>query len=154
MREPVAAGLVRAQAVLSIGGDAAQARFRAEWGAALGALPLFTATLEPLPTGMHWPGLRVLAFAGIGRPGKFFETLRNTGAEVVRTQALSDHQPLTPALFARLEAEARCHGAQLVTTEKDAVRLPMAQRRRVLTLPVRLRIGDEDGLLRVLGLRG
>lgn len=152
LREPVAAGLRRAQAVLAIGSEAAQARFAAEWGGRLHGVPLFTGSLEPLNTGMHWTGLRVLAFAGIGRPGKFFESLRNTGAKVVRTQALSDHQPLTPALFARLDAEARREKAQLVTTEKDAVRLPMAQRCQVLTLPVRLQIADEAGFLRTLGL--
>lgn len=152
LREPVAVGLRRAQAVLAIGPEAAQARFAAEWGGRLRGVPLFSGSLEPLNTGMHWTGLRVLAFAGIGRPGKFFESLRNTGANVVRTQALSDHQPLTSALFARLDAEARREKAQLVTTEKDAVRLPMAQRRQVLTLPVRLQIADEARFLETLGL--
>lgn len=152
LREPVAAGLNRATAVLAIGSEAAQTRFMAEWGAALGDVPLFRATLEPLNTGMKWKGLRVLAFAGIGRPAKFFETLRGTGAEVVRAQALDDHQPLNVPLFMRLVAEAKATRTQLVTTEKDAVRLPMAQRKKVLTLPVRLKIEDEEGLLRVLGL--
>ncbi|MBN8292040.1 tetraacyldisaccharide 4'-kinase [Rhodobacter sp. NTK016B] len=152
LREPVAAGLARADAVLAIGSDSAVARFRHDWASQLAGTPLFSATIEPLQTGMHWTGLRVLAFAGIGRPGKFFETLRQVGANVVRTQALSDHQPLTHALFLRLEAEARREKAQLVTTEKDAVRLPMEQRRKVLTLPVRLQIADETGLVAALKL--
>ncbi len=71
---------------------------------------------------------------------------------MVRAQALDDHQPLTRALFARLQAEAKSLRAQLVTTEKDAVRLPPDMRRKVLTVPVRLKLPDEAGFLRALGL--
>lgn len=152
LREPVAGGLARATLVLSVGSGVEQAGFRGLWGDALGPLPLFAARLEPLATGMNWHGLRVLAFAGIGRPQKFFDTLAATGAVIVRAQALDDHQPLTPALMSRLEREAKACGAQLVTTEKDAVRLPRGFRPRVLTLPVRLVLDDPEGLLRQLEL--
>lgn len=151
LREPVGAGLARARAVLAIGDEAAQAGFAARWGPALDRVPLFAARLEPLPTGMPWAGLRALAFAGIGRPQKFFDSLAAEGARLVGTVALDDHQPIPPALFHRLDAQARALGAQLVTTEKDAVRLPRALRPKVLTLPVRLRIDRPDGLLAALG---
>lgn len=151
LREPVAAGLARADAVLVVGAPPQRAAFAARWGAELGGVALFAAELAPLATGMPWAGLRALAFAGIGRPAKFFEALAGQGAEVVRAVALDDHQPIPPALFARLEAEARALGAQLVTTEKDAVRLPSALRPRVLTLPVRLVPEDPEGLLAALG---
>lgn len=142
LREPVAIGLARADLVLSIGDEAAQARFSALWGKALGRLPRQTAALKPLPMGMDWGGTRVLAFAGIGHPEKFFATLAAEGAILAGTVALGDHQPFTPALLHRLEAEATAKGAQLVTTEKDAVRLPASFRRKVLSLPVRLVLNE------------
>jgi tetraacyldisaccharide 4'-kinase len=136
LREPVAVGLARADFVLAIGDGRVET----------GAVPQLHGRLEVLKMGLDWAGERVLAFAGIGRPEKFFATLRSEGAEVLRAEALDDHQPLSPALLARLEAEAFALGAQLVTTEKDAVRLPEAYRMRVLTLPVRLRIDDWQAL--------
>ncbi len=150
LREPVAAGLARADLLVSIGDPAAQANFTARWGPQIGALPRQEAMLSPLRTGMTWAGLDVLAFAGIGRPEKFFATLRSLGARVHRTVALGDHAALSPALMTRLSREATAMGSQLVTTEKDAVRLPPAYRGQVLTLPVRLEATDWsplDGLL-------
>ncbi len=132
LREPVATGLARADVVLVIGDQAV----------ATPDVPQLLGKLAVLKMGMDWTNERVLAFAGIGRPEKFFASLRAEGAQVLRGEALEDHQPLSPALLARLEAEAFALGAQLVTTEKDAVRLPDAYRMRVLTLPVRLQIAD------------
>ncbi|CUH38983.1 Tetraacyldisaccharide 4'-kinase [Jannaschia seosinensis] len=137
LREPVAAGLARADMLLSIG--AARAAVETD-------LPHMLGRLVPLATGMDWAGLPVFAFAGIGRPEKFFETLRSVGAEVKGTEALADHQPLTPALLKRLGERAAHLSAQPVTTEKDAVRLPPALRGRVMTLPVRLQIVDPTPL--------
>ncbi|WP_299686318.1 tetraacyldisaccharide 4'-kinase [uncultured Tateyamaria sp.] len=148
LREPVQVGLGRADLLLSIGDAAAQAAFDSQIPAQ--APPRIRAEITPLQTGMDWGDGRYLAFAGIGRPDKFFATLRNLGADVVRTEALGDHEPLSSALLGRLETEARTLGAQLVTTEKDAARLAPRDRGKVITLPVRLSILDADVLDRAL----
>lgn len=147
LREPVAAGLARADALVVIGTAGERADFLAREGP---VLPVLEAELRPLATGMPWEGLRVLAFAGIGRPEKMFATLRALGADVAQTVALADHQLLTPALMQRLEREASALNARLVTTEKDAMRLPPARRASVLTLPVRLAFSDPVEVERLL----
>ncbi|WP_375281116.1 tetraacyldisaccharide 4'-kinase [Pseudooctadecabacter sp.] len=143
LREPAATGLARADALLVIGPDHARRAFQ----------PVIPATcirvdgqLDPLPTGMPMQGVPVLAFAGIGHPEKFFATLKSMGADVVRGEALDDHQPLTDSLMLRLEAEAKARGLQLVTTEKDAIRLPDTFRPKVITIPVRLSVQDWSAL--------
>jgi len=144
LRHRLRPGLDAADLLVTIGPEAAQARFTDAWGDAI-PCPRFTAHLTPLPTGMDWDGLDVVAFAGIGMPERFFATLRELGANLLRAQALSDHQELTPALMSRLDNEARLRSAQLVTTEKDAVRLPRAFRQKVISLPVRLDFDDWAG---------
>ena len=153
LREPVAVGLERADVVLSTGDTEAQAQFDTTWGRSI-KIPRCRGIVQPLQTGMDWQGTPFLAFAGIGYPEKFFATLRGLGATLVKTHALDDHQPLTRALLARLEADAAKMGAQLVTTEKDSVRLPAEYRQKVLPLPVRLEIADwgpiDDALKAIL----
>ncbi len=144
LREPVTVGLARADLLLSIGDKAAQMAFNVT--DLPEGLAHVRAELKPLQTGMDWTDTPVLAFAGIAHPEKFFTTLRRLGATLVHAEPLADHQPLTGALLGRLEADARAKGAQLVTTEKDAVRLPASFRPKVITLPVRLCLEDNNPL--------
>lgn len=141
LKRRLESGLATADLVLAVGPPEAQAAFAETWGTRL-TCPLLGASLQPLETGIDWAGLDVVAFAGIEAPERFFASLRRLGARLVRAQALSDHQELTLALLARLEADARRAGAQLVTTEKDAVRLPRDFRAKVVSLPVRLEPSD------------
>jgi len=136
LREKADVGLHRADLVVCIGADPKHNN-PLEFG-----VPTVRGTLQPLRTGMVWKDMPVLAFAGIGNPQKFFDTLAAHGAKIIHAEGLSDHQPLTAALMTRLESEAKLRRAQMVTTEKDAVRLPDAFRAKVLTFPVRLQLHD------------
>ena len=151
LREPVEAGLARAALVLAIGPREARGAFLASraW-----PVPVTEAGLEPID-GEAWRDRRVLAFAGIGRPERFFETLRGLGAEVVETVPLADHQPIPPTRLSALESRARRLGADLACTEKDAMRLSPTDRGRVSPLRVRLVPADWtpiDAALERIGL--
>jgi len=141
LREPVDGGLSRADVLLAIGPSKARAGFR-ETAPIPPKVARAEAELKPLKTGIDWKGMKVFAFAGIGRPAKFFATLRALGADILRAEALADHQPLTLTLMRRLENESFLNEAQMVTTEKDATRLPEEYKLRVLTVPVRLHVKD------------
>lgn len=140
LREPIKAAVAKTDLLLTIGRQGpVHEILQGKWDA-LKALPHMTSTIVPLQTGMDWQGMSVLAFAGIGRPEKFYNTLKEMGVVVKATRSFDDHQTIPTSLLLRLEKEAWEMDAQLVTTEKDAVRLPKDWQQKVLTVPVRLKI--------------
>ena len=86
----------------------------------------------------------LLAFAGIGRPQGFFDTLEACGAVLVKTLPFADHHPYSEADLTRLYLEATQLGAELITTQKDWVRLPPEWRERIFVLDVSLMLDDDD----------
>jgi tetraacyldisaccharide 4'-kinase len=145
LREPVRRGLARAHVLVLLGEDRSGAR-----AALAGGPPVLGARLEPTPEALAMRGLRAVAFAGIGRPEKFFDTCRGIGIELAETIAFPDHHPYGPADLARVEAAAERLGAVPLTTEKDLVRLPDALRARVRAVPVRVAWDDEAALDAIL----
>jgi tetraacyldisaccharide 4'-kinase len=150
LRAPLAAQLRFADAVLIIGpgapGDAAAALAEAS------GKPAFRAELRPSPEAVAaLAGRPLYAFAGIGRPEKFFETLSRSGLDVQRTTPFPDHHPYTADDARKLAAEATAARLLPVTTEKDAVRFPG----EAATLPVALAFRDGDGeeLIRLISGR-
>ncbi|MEL6476228.1 MAG: tetraacyldisaccharide 4'-kinase [Pseudomonadota bacterium] len=147
LREPVAQGLARADLIVLVGRPETRARAISAWPVLAEALG---AEMVAPPTGLDLAGQKVIAFAGIARPAKFFETLRGQGADLLRTEEFADHAPFSPRVLDRLVREARRLDALLVTTEKDAVRLPPAFSREVMALPVRLEPLDWAPIDRIL----
>ena len=141
LRETVKNGLLRTDLIVALGGRDLSS---------INNVPCISGFLKPLETGMDWDGLRSYAFAGIGRPEKFFTTLKKLGAVIVATREFGDHQKIPESILKRLEAEASLSNSQLVTTEKDAARLPKNWQLKVLTLPVRLSLNEENKLNHLL----
>jgi len=112
---------------------------------------VFTARLEPAAgAAQALKGTRVLAFAGIGRPEKFFDTLRACGAVVEATRSFPDHHPYRASELAALRQEAQALGLRPVTTEKDLARIAALAEAEpwpeLQALPVRLAIENEAAL--------
>lgn len=144
LREPVAAGLARADAAVLIGPDTAGAE-----AALAGGPPVFRARLAPGPEAHALAGRRVLAFAGIGRPAKFFASLAEIGCDIVDGRAFPDHHPYAPEEVMALCEDAHAADALPVTTEKDFVRLPAAARPMIRTLSVALEWEEADAPARL-----
>lgn len=143
LREPIADGLARADAVVLIG-DEAIAVDR----------PVLRARLVPDEASLRFRGRKVLAFAGIGRPEKAFATLTEIGADVVAARAFADHRPYDEDDVAVLIEDAARLGAEPVTTRKDWVRLPASARPMIGVVDIDLVFADEAAVGRLLsGLR-
>jgi tetraacyldisaccharide 4'-kinase len=141
LRAPVAMQLPFADAILLIGrGKRGGEVVR---GAAAFGKPVFTAALTPTPgNAERFAGMSVVAFAGIGRPQKFFAMLAALGADIRAQHAFPDHHAYTRRELANLRSEARRLGARLVTTEKDMARLGAPAALGVEALAVELLFHD------------
>jgi tetraacyldisaccharide 4'-kinase len=99
-------------------------------------LPILKAHHAPGPEWAALRGRKVVAFAGIGDPGRFFSTLQGYGTQVVAAYPFEDHQDFNAVDIAPILDQAYSIGAIPVTTAKDAVRLPPDQRQQVNVLSV------------------
>ena len=149
LREPAAAAAARCRAAILIGPDLSGARQALPPG-----FPILAASLLP-STDLHNAdlhnadlpntdlyGRRVLAFCGIARPSKFYDTLRQAGADLAATASYPDHHRYTPAELTHILTQAAALGATPATTFKDAVRLPPGVRASVLVVGVTLAWAD------------
>lgn len=156
LRAPIDAQLARADAFLVIG--------RGEVGDGLAAkadaagIPVLTGRLVPGGAPDRLVGERFVAFAGIGRPDKFYASLEEAGGIIVARRDFADHHAYGADDIGGLIALAERHGgAQLMTTEKDFARFDEANdtggafRATLRTLPVRLEIDDLAALDALLG---
>ena len=122
LRAPLRPQIARTDALVIVGNGAAADAVAA--GIAAEGKPVLRAHLVPDEASVaSLRGKRVLAFAGIGDPARFFATLKTSGIDVVRSRAFADHHAFSKAEIEGLIAEAGRDALTLVTTEKDLARL-------------------------------
>jgi tetraacyldisaccharide 4'-kinase len=144
LREPIAAAAARVQAAVLIGEDETGALSHLP-----ATLPVLRARLVPA-SATELRGRKIVAFAGIGRPEKFFASVRALGGDPVATHEFPDHHVYRASDAARLLGAAASEGALLVTTAKDYVKLPDKLRAASAVVTVRLHWDDEAALERLL----
>lgn len=149
LREPIDGGMARARAAVLIGVDTAGAARVLD--ALDGAPPVLRARIAPMAGGERLRGKAVFAFAGIARPAKFYATVRDVGATLQGGRDFPDHHVYDESDLEALSRAARAKDAILVTTAKDAVRLPRHWRDRVEVLDIHLIWEDPAALERLLG---
>ena len=157
LRAPLPPQLARTDALIVIGDGAAAgtvaAAIAAQGKPVLSAqLKADAASLAPLA------GQRVLAFAGIGDPARFFRTLRSCGIDVVRERVFADHHPFSQGEIEALIADAKRDGLTLVTTEKDLARLrgsvgTQDTERNIAAFAVTLEFDDAEKLRKFVAAR-
>jgi tetraacyldisaccharide 4'-kinase len=159
LRAPLAAQIGRTDALLVVDNGFAAAPVAAL--AETQRRPVFHGRLVPDRDAIAaLRGRGVLAFAGIGNPDRFFQTLRNAGIDVAQHAAFPDHHRFSAEEAGDLIMRAEHDGLRLVTTAKDRARMAgdpaldaLAQRARVL--PVEMQIDDGDAwqalVLRAIG---
>ena len=145
LREPLAAGLARADALLMIGADRTGAL-----GALPAHLPVLAAMTRPADSVRLAPGQAVYGFAGIARPEKFRDTLESLGVTIAGFRAFPDHYRYSNGDLADLLEQAAKRGARPVTTAKDHVRLPVTARQTVDRIDIRVEWQDPTALMSLL----
>lgn len=137
LREPVVSGLARSDAVILMGDGPVPA------AVTVSRKPVLRARLVPCGAPPSGP---LVAFAGIGRPVKFFDALIASGADVRDAIPFGDHHAYAAHDLAHLTALSADHGAKLVTTSKDHVRLPPAMKAQVHVFAVTLQFESPEAL--------
>jgi tetraacyldisaccharide 4'-kinase len=157
LRAPLSPQLARTDALIVIGGGTASDAIADKM--AVPGRPVLHAYLRPDPASVAaLAGKRVLAFAGIGDPARFFRTLAAAGIDVARERAFADHHPFSQGEIGALIAEAGREGLTLVTTDKDLARLRQRDglpiwAQAIMTLSVTLVFEDEKAVRGFVGDR-
>ncbi|MGH1351991.1 MAG: tetraacyldisaccharide 4'-kinase [Methyloligellaceae bacterium] len=146
LRENIGSQIKRADIIITIGGNK---NFEATGNKALNIKGSISPKMNS-EQGNEWQGKSVIAYSGIASPAKFYKTLRDLGAQTLKTFDFPDHHPFTANDADQLLKEAEKSNVQLVTTEKDLVRLdstlsPFSElKEKSKALPIELKLEHQE----------
>ena len=140
LREPYSLAHKRIDAIIMIGKDERDILKQ------FTDIPAFQCDLKPLNENTHDKNANYVAFCGLGYPDKFFNTLNDSDYNVVKREIYPDHYHYTDEDLAKLCDIAEKENAELITTEKDYVKIPQSYRSRVKVLPIEIIWQDKDGI--------
>lgn len=138
LRENFKAGLKRAQAVIIIGED------KHDLASQVAGLPVFKASIQAVNPELS--ATNIIAFAGIGRPEKFYNSLKLLGCNIIKTFNFADHHYYTKNELDNLLHQSRYFNAELVTTAKDFVKIPADLQPNFKVLEIEIKWEDENSL--------
>jgi tetraacyldisaccharide 4'-kinase len=134
LREDLAEGLSKADAIISVGGE----------GDYIPETFVAFAQTKPLKLG------KVVAFCGLGFPQKFYNSLKEQGVDIVTFESFPDHHSYQEKALEMLASQASQHNAELVTTRKDWVRLPGSWQHRVHVLDMQIQFEKPEHVYRFI----
>ncbi len=146
LREPISAALSRADVLLVIGRKHQRERFIKSIKVPK-ELNVFGAEMQVVKSGIYLDKARFVAVAGIAHPEKFFNSIQKFGGKITKKFSLPDHENYTPRLLRKLKKASLNNNAQLITTEKDFVRIPKNERHNFIFLPIKLKFSEELELI-------
>lgn len=145
LREKVHCGIEKIDFIIINNGNAKQAKELEEKFKKPVILSEITADTLPKGTNKDF-----IAFAGIAIPEKFFKTLEKQGLNVIETKSYPDHYAYQEKEICKLLALAKEKTGQLITTEKDIIKIPIQYQKEIMHLPIRLTIKNSDSLYKLI----
>jgi len=140
LREPVRAGLKRADAIVLVNPATFMPTHLPR------NVPVFIARTEAKKSMLTLDGKKIIAFCGIANPNKFYTMLANCGAEIFAEKSFADHHNYTNSDIENLREIARKEQAILVTTSKDATRLPVDSKSEIIVAEMELLFENKEKL--------
>jgi tetraacyldisaccharide 4'-kinase len=156
LRASVDSQLIHASAIIALGSG--PHLIEAENAASKHGIALYRGSIVPQPVSPDLAGRRFVAYSGIGRPEKFFNSLEAANLDIVETLSFADHHLFTEQDAEKILSRCRSHEAVPITTEKDYVRLLSATphtfaaelRQVSLTLKIHIEWQNPDRMAEVL----